>query len=43
MMDHRVIALAHGELSKINVAPSLSAGRRARYERMAERARSTPS
>jgi alkane 1-monooxygenase len=43
VMDHRVIELAHGELSQINVAPALSASRRARYERMADRVRATPS
>jgi hypothetical protein len=43
VMDRRVIALAHGELSNINVAPSLSATRRAHYEHMADRARGTPS
>jgi alkane 1-monooxygenase len=43
VMDPRVIALAHGELSNINVAPSLSATRRAHYERMADRVRDTPS
>ena len=43
VMDPRVIALVHGELSHINVDPALSARRRARYEHMANRARSTPS
>lgn len=40
-MDHRVIAWAHGDLSKIHIAPSLSAKQRARYERMADRLRAT--
>jgi alkane 1-monooxygenase len=35
VMDHRVLTWAHGDLSKINIAPTLSATRRARYERMA--------
>lgn len=35
VMDHRVITWAHGDLSKINIAPALSAARRAHYERMA--------
>lgn len=39
VMDHRVIAWARGDLSKINIDPSLSAKRRARYERMALDAR----
>jgi alkane 1-monooxygenase len=35
VMDHRVLAWAHGDLSKINVDPALSAARRAHYQRMA--------
>jgi alkane 1-monooxygenase len=35
VMDPRVIAWARGDLSKINIAPRLSARRRAHYERMA--------
>jgi alkane 1-monooxygenase len=35
VMDRRVIAWAHGDLSKINMARTLSARRRARYARMA--------
>jgi len=35
VMDPRVIAWARGDLSKINVAPKLSAKRRARYQRIA--------
>ncbi|MCE9523774.1 MAG: alkane 1-monooxygenase [Alphaproteobacteria bacterium] len=35
VMDHRVMAWAHGDLSKINVDPGLSPARRARYARMA--------
>src|SRR5262245_54641356 len=35
VMDPRVIAWADGDLSKINLAPALSARRRAHYERMA--------
>lgn len=34
VMDHRVLAWAHGDLSKINVDPALSATRRAHYQRM---------
>jgi hypothetical protein len=34
VMDHRVLAWAHGDLSKINVDPSLNATRRAQYLRM---------
>jgi alkane 1-monooxygenase len=34
VMDHRVIAWANGDLSKINVDPALSPTRRACYERM---------
>jgi alkane 1-monooxygenase len=35
VMDHRVIAWAHGDLSKINLHPAIGAKRRARYEQMA--------
>jgi alkane 1-monooxygenase len=35
VMDHRVLAWADGDLSRINVQPSLSPARRAHYERMA--------
>ena len=35
VMDRRVLAWAHGDLSKINLDPGLSARQRARYERMA--------
>jgi alkane 1-monooxygenase len=35
IMDHRVLTLARGDLSKINVDPSLSATWRARYAHMA--------
>ncbi|HSS02622.1 MAG TPA: hypothetical protein VLM79_36425 [Kofleriaceae bacterium] len=35
VMDHRVIAWAHGDLSKINLHPALGAKRRTRYEQMA--------
>jgi alkane 1-monooxygenase len=35
VMDHRVLAWARGDLSKVNVDPALSAKRRARYERLA--------
>ncbi|HEY6176116.1 MAG TPA: alkane 1-monooxygenase [Kofleriaceae bacterium] len=35
VMDPRVIAWADGDLSKINIAPALTARQRARYERMA--------
>jgi alkane 1-monooxygenase len=35
VMDHRVLAWARGDLSKLNVDPALSPARRARYERMA--------
>jgi len=35
VMDHRVLAWASGDLSKINVDPALSAKQRARYERLA--------
>lgn len=35
VMDRRVLRWAGGELSRVNVDPSLSAARRARYERMA--------
>jgi len=35
VMDHRVFTLVRGDLSKINIDPSLSARQRARYERMA--------
>jgi len=35
VMDRRVLTLVHGDLSKVNVDPALSAKRRARYERMA--------
>jgi alkane 1-monooxygenase len=35
VMDPRVIAWAHGDLSKINLDPALSAKQRVRYERLA--------
>jgi alkane 1-monooxygenase len=42
VMDHRVIAWARGDLSKINVDPALSAKRRARYEVMATEGPASP-
>lgn len=35
VMDHRVLAWAHGDLTKINLDPGLSAARRAQYQHMA--------